>query len=92
MNDAAMFLSGATAMACLAIAVFFVRFYRRSGDRLFALFAAAFAVFAANRVALLLVDEENESARTGIYVIRLAAFLLIAGAIVDKNRRARPAR
>lgn len=92
MNDAATFLSGATAMACLAIAVYFVRFYGRSGDRLFAIFAAAFAVFAANRVALLLIEEEHESARTGVYVIRLAAFVLIAGAIVDKNRRGSPAR
>jgi hypothetical protein len=92
LSDAATFLSGATAMACLAIAVYFVRFYGRSGDRLFAIFAAAFAVFAANRVGLLLIDEEHESARTGIYAIRLAAFLLIAGAIIDKNRRARPAR
>lgn len=92
MNEPATFLSGATAMACLAIAVYFVRFYGRTGDRLFAMFAAAFAVFAGNRVALLLTDEGNESARTGIYVIRLAAFLLIAVAIVDKNRRAGPAR
>ncbi len=92
MNDAATFLSGATAMACLAIGVYFVRYWRTTGDRFFAIFALAFWVFAANRFALLLIDEENESARIGIYVIRLCAFLLIIAAIIDKNRAARPAR
>lgn len=86
MTEAAVFLSGATGMATLAIGLYFVRFWRQTGDRFFAIFALAFWVFAANRVALLLIDDENESVRTGIYVIRLAAFLLIIAAILDKNR------
>ena len=86
MSDAATFLSGATAMACLAIAVYFLRSWRRSGERLLAIFALAFAVFAVNRVALLLIDEQDESARVAVYVLRLLAFVLIIAAIVDKNR------
>lgn len=91
MTEASVFLSGATAMACLAIGLYFLRFWRQTGDRFFAIFALAFWVFAANRVALLLVDEESESVRTAIYAIRLAAFLLIVVAILDKNRARTPA-
>ena len=83
------FLGGATAMGCLVIAVFFLRYWRTSGDRFFALFAIAFAVFAVNRIALGFLDEDNE-ARPAIYLVRLLAFLLIAAAIVDKNRTASP--
>lgn len=86
MTEASIFLSGATAMACLGVGLYFVRFWRQTGDRFFAIFALAFWVFAANRVALLLVDDESESVRTGIYVIRLLAFVLIIAAILDKNR------
>ena len=86
MTDASIFLSGSTAMACLGIGLFFLRFWRQTGDRFFAIFALAFWVFAANRVALLLIDDERESLQTGIYVIRLLAFLLIIAAILEKNR------
>jgi hypothetical protein len=92
MSELATFLSGATAMACLAIGLYFVRYWRETADRLFAIFALAFWVFAANRVFLLAIDEQNESARTGVYTLRLCAFLLIIWAIVDKNRSARRAR
>lgn len=92
MRETAVFLWGATGMACFAIGVYFLRFWQRSGDRFFVLFAIAFWVFAGNRVALLFVPSEQESARLGIYVIRLLAFLLIIAAVVDKNaRRSRPA-
>jgi len=80
------FLLGATAMGCLVVALFFARFWRETGDRFFALFAAAFTVFAVNRLVLTFLDEDDE-ARTVLYVVRLLAFLLIIGAIVDKNVR-----
>lgn len=80
------FLSGASFLAAVAIALFFLRFWRETGDRFFALFALAFAVFSANRVALTFVDAEDEATRTWIYVVRLVAFLLIIAAIVEKNR------
>ena len=85
------FLFGASAVAAAAIALFFLRFSRESGDRFFALFALAFAIFAANRVALAALDDESE-ARTIVYVFRALAFGLIVVAIVDKNRPAAPAR
>ena len=80
------FLLGATAMGCLVVALFFVRFWRSTGDRFFALFALAFAVFGANRFVLALVDEDHEH-RALAYLVRLAAFVVIIVAIVDKNRR-----
>jgi Family of unknown function (DUF5985) len=79
------FIDGASALACIAIALFFLRFFRETHDRLFAIFAAAFAVFAVNRVILTALDDESE-ARTFVYVARLLAFTLIAYAVYDKNR------
>jgi hypothetical protein len=79
------FLSGATAMGCIAIALFFVRYWRLTHDRFFALFALAFAIFATNRIVLGFLDEDSE-ARPAVYIARLLAFLVIALAIVDKNR------
>ena len=79
------FLLGLTTMGCLTIAVFFVRFWRDTADRFFALFALAFAAFAVNRFVLLFLDEQDE-ARTWVYFVRLLAFGLIIAAIVQKNR------
>ena len=79
-------LSGAVAAASLVAALYFLRFWRRSSDRLFALFAAAFTMMAVNHVALGLTEPDNEF-RVAIYCVRLVAFLFILVAIIDKNRR-----
>lgn len=79
------FLSGATAMGCAVAALFFVRFWRHTRDRLFVHFAVAFAILGLNRAALALVVPAAESTPY-FYVLRLAAFLLIAYAVIDKNR------
>lgn len=78
-------LIGATALAYAAVAAFFRRFYTRSQDRLFLIFGAAFFVLALNRVALALLSASSEK-YSYLYLVRLAAFLLILWAIVDKNR------
>ena len=80
------FILGATAMGCLVIAVFFLRFWRETHDRFFGLLALAFAAFAANRIVLAVMDEASEN-RPIAYLVRLAAFVVILVAIVDKNRR-----
>lgn len=79
------FLSGATAMGCGVAALFFLRFWRTTRDRLFVYFAVAFAILAINRAALALVTHAQESTPY-FYILRLLAFLLIAYAIIDKNR------
>ncbi len=80
------FMEGALFMGYLTIAVFFLRFWRRSLDRLFAFFALSFAILAASRLALTLMDLQDE-AQLLLRTLRLAAFLLILWAIIDKNRR-----
>jgi hypothetical protein len=79
------FVDGATALACLAIALFFWRFFRGTHDRLFAIFALAFVIFAVNRAILSGLEDDNE-ARTFVYIARFLAFTLIAYGVYDKNR------
>lgn len=90
MSEASAFISGATFVSALAIALFFLRFWHRSGDRLFAIFALAFAVFGVNRLVLVLLGDDDENA-TYVYLARLGAFVLILVAIADRNRRERTA-
>jgi hypothetical protein len=80
-------IQGANVLACLAIATFFFRAWRTTKDRFFMLFALAFVTFAVNRFALALTEEQDEA--LGLYLVRLAAFVLIALAIVQKNRESR---
>lgn len=88
-ETAVVFMQGATAMGCLALSVFFLRFWRRMRDRLFAFFALAFLVFAVNNVLIVALGATSESA-VAIYGARAVAFALILFAFFDKNR-ARPA-
>ncbi|WP_141330811.1 DUF5985 family protein [Myxococcus sp. AB025B] len=81
-------LNGAVAMAWLACALFFLRFWKQSHDRLFAFFALSFAVLGVNSVVAALIDTQDER-RYYIYVARLVAFLIILYAIWDKNRASR---
>lgn len=78
-------VSGAILMGYLLAGLFFLRFWRDTRDRLFLSFAVAFVILGVQRVALVLTREMLET-QTGLYLIRLFAFLLILGAIVDKNR------
>jgi len=83
-------LNGAVMMGYWTVALFFLRYWRASRDRLFALFALAFAVLGCNSavIALLRVDDERSYF---LYVARLVAFSIILFAIWDKNRE-RPGR
>lgn len=80
------FIMGAIAMASCVVALFFLRFWRDTRDRLFAMFAAAFFLLGATRLGLAMSDDASEG-NTPWYWVRLAAFLLILFAIADKNRR-----
>jgi hypothetical protein len=91
MNLLNQFLNGAIMMGFVVAALFFLRFHRRTRERLFAIFAASFFVLAAERIILACVPPEAEF-RPYVYVIRLIAFLLIIAAIVDKNRGAKQKR
>jgi hypothetical protein len=79
-------VSGALLAGYAMVALFFLRFWVSSRDRLFALFALAFAVLATQRLALSLTHASMED-QTVFYLLRLAAFIIIIIAIIDKNRR-----
>ena len=78
-------LTGALGALEAVIAIFFLRFYARSRDRLFALFATAFAILSLQRLLLPVARGWGEEAIV-LYGMRLLAFVLIIVAIVDKNR------
>jgi hypothetical protein len=78
-------MAGALVMGYAVCGLFFLRFWRQTGDRLFLVFALAFWILGLQRLALAVVEPVEES-RTGLYLVRLFAFLLILGAIIDKNR------
>jgi hypothetical protein len=80
------FMGGALATGFLAVALFFLRFWRSTHDVLFAVFSVAFTLLALNHALPVLVGVLSEN-RSGIYLLRLLAFLLIIGAILHKNLR-----
>ncbi len=79
------FLLGALAMACAVAGAFFLRFWRKTRDRLFLIFALAFWLLGLNWALLAFVQADET--RTWLYVLRLVAFCLIIYGIVDKNRQ-----
>ena len=77
---------GAIALASLLAGLFFLKFWRRTGDRFFVFFALSFVIEGINRIALGLGGGMEEDA-SRFYLVRLVSFALIILAIVDKNRR-----
>ena len=78
------FLAGAVTLGYAVAAVFFLRFWRKTGDRLFLAFAAAFVLLALNQV-LASVLEFGDERTPYVYSLRVLGFVLILWAIVDKN-------
>lgn len=79
------FLSGAVSFGFFIAALFFLRFWRRTGDALFAAFAGAFALLGLNQALLVVINVPAEE-RSWVYLLRIAAFVLILTAIAHKNR------
>jgi hypothetical protein len=82
------FLAGLIAMGEIIAGLFFLRFWTRTRDSLFLAFAAAFWLLAANQALLGLTDVVLEE-RSWIYLLRVAAFLLIIAAVIAKNGKSR---
>jgi uncharacterized membrane protein YfcA len=78
------FVGGALAMGYGVAAVFFLRFWASSRDRLFMAFAGAFALMATAQIFALLAKSGQEEGGH-VYLPRLAAFVLIIVAILIKN-------
>ena len=78
------FMSGALTLGFVVAALFFLRFWRRTRDRLFLAFAIAFALLALNQGLAQWLGAADE--RVGYtYLLRVIGFVLILAAIVDKN-------
>ena len=78
------FLLGGIVMGCAVAGLFFLRFWRRTGERLFLIFGVAFWTLGLNWLALAFTQQDE--VRTWLYAVRLVAFLLILFGIWDKNR------
>jgi peptidoglycan/LPS O-acetylase OafA/YrhL len=80
-------LSGVIVAGYAAAGLFFLRFWRDTHDRLFAIFATAFWLLCLQRFLLVMqppgVSGENVAY---LYLVRLLAFVLILVGILDKNR------
>lgn len=70
-------------MASFAIGLFFMRYWRSTRDRLFAMFSAAFWLLGLNWTLATLAPRLASHAS----VLRFLGFVLIALAVIDKNRR-----
>lgn len=78
------FLSGAVTLGFLVAAGFFARFWKKTADRLFLAFAVAFVLLALNQLLAQWIGAADE--RVGYtYLLRVLGFVIILGAIVDKN-------
>jgi hypothetical protein len=81
------FVRGALTMASAVVAALFFRAWRDTRDRLFLAFSIAFWVLAIHWTLLAIAQIDTELHHY-FYLTRALAFLLIAVAIADKNRRA----
>ena len=81
------FLAGAVAFGFFVCGLFFLRYWHRSRDELFLMFALAFGLLGTGQSILTLANIPTEE-RGALYLFRLAAFLLILFAIYRKNRAA----
>lgn len=82
------FLAGAIAMGFAVAALMFLKFWHRTREGLFLAFAGSFLLLSLNHAMLSLTQVPLEE-RAPLYLVRLAAFLLIIGALWHHNRKRR---
>jgi hypothetical protein len=77
-------LSGALLFSYLIAGVYFFKFWKRTGDRLFIHFAVAFWLLVLNQLVTsipVVVDETGGYE----YLLRVIGFIVIIAGIIDKN-------
>ncbi|RSZ60770.1 hypothetical protein HF313_18275 [Massilia atriviolacea] len=77
-------LAGAGAMGSLVIGLFFLRFWRTSGDRFFLYFALSFLIEGGHRIYVSLTPGMSEDSPFH-FLLRLLSYCLILWAIVSRN-------
>jgi hypothetical protein len=80
------FISGAVFFGFFISALFFFRFWNKTRDRLFLMFAISFLLLGIERIIVSFASVMAEF-QFYVYGIRLLAFSLLIWAILDKNRR-----
>jgi len=80
------FLAGAVTMGFGVAALFFLRFWKRTHDRLFLAFALAFLLLGLNQALVVLARVPVED-RSPLFLLRLVAFAIIIWAVFQKSRR-----
>ncbi|WP_125257646.1 DUF5985 family protein [Brevundimonas fluminis] len=81
-------MTGAIIMGYGVAAVFFLKFWRRTGDALFLAFSTAFLLLAAVPLLTLTLEVPREE-QSPFYLLRALAFVIIIVAIVAKSRQPR---
>lgn len=82
------FFSGFLGAAFLVCALFFLRFWRSTKDGLFAAFAFAFGLLSLQQFLTTFLGLPEED-RSWVYLLRLAAFVIVIIAIMRKNLQKR---
>ena len=77
-------LSGALLFSYFIAGIHFVRFWRRTSDKLFLHFAVAFWLFALNQIVTSIPVVTDETAGYE-YLLRVLGFIVILVAIAEKN-------
>jgi hypothetical protein len=77
-------LSGALLFSYLTAGVYFFKFWKRTGDRLFIHFAVAFWLFVLNQLVTSIPVVVNETGGYE-YLLRVIGFIVIIAGIIDKN-------
>jgi len=80
------FAAGFLAAAFLVGALFFLLFWRSTNDALFMAFALAFGLLALQQALTTFLGLPEED-RSWVYLLRMAAFLIVIIAITRKNLR-----
>ena len=79
-----LFVAGAMSAGYAVAGLFFLRFWRRTRERLFAAFAIAFWLMALNQ-AVAGFARHGQAESSAAYLLRLAAFAFIILAVLSKN-------
>jgi hypothetical protein len=78
------FFSGAVTLGYLLAGAFFLKFWRKTRDRLFLAFGVAFGLLSVNQILAMAIDAGDENV-VYAYLLRVIGFVLILVAIADKN-------
>ncbi len=73
-------------MGFLVIALFFLRFWKTTRDRLFLFFSLAFVLLLMERIVRASFEIQSEWI-PAVYLFRLTGYGLLIWAVIDKNRR-----